>query len=58
MLINKKACKIFALGVSAAKRNGKFTRVSGRFFDECEAALRHKITDYVQRLPSVGKTIK
>jgi hypothetical protein len=58
MLINQKKVKQFALGKSESLRNGKFTRVSKEFLNEMDSLLRAKIIEYIQRLPSVGCTIK
>jgi hypothetical protein len=55
-LLNKRQVKAYALE-TAKSRAHKFTRVGGVFFDKCEAHLRTFIRQYVQRLPSKGKTI-
>ena len=55
-LINRKHVKDFALEM-AKHRAHKFTRVGGPFFIQCEANLKTFIANYVQRLPSKGKTI-
>lgn len=57
MLLNKKQLKAFALGC-AANRAHKFTRVSQEFVDRAEFALREWVRKDIERLPSVGKTIK
>jgi hypothetical protein len=48
--------KQFALDM-AKSRAHKFTRVGGSFFLQCEANLKEFVRNYVQRLPSKGKTI-
>ena len=55
-LLNKKQVKQFALN-AARSRAHKFTRVGGPFYIKCEAHLRQFIQQYIQRLPSKGKTI-
>lgn len=55
-LINKKHIRAFALAC-AEKRAHKFTRVGGEFFLKCEASTKEFIRQYVQSLPSKGKTI-
>jgi hypothetical protein len=55
-LISKKHVKQFALDM-AKNRAHKFTRVGGDFFIKCEANLKEFVRNYVQRLPSKGKTI-
>jgi len=55
-LISKKHVKQFALDM-ASHRAHKFTRVGGDFFIKCEGNLKHFIRNYVQQLPSKGKTI-
>ena len=56
-LVNKQAVKKFALSV-AGDRHHKFTRVGNPFLTRCEARLRTFIREEVQRLPSIGKTIR
>jgi hypothetical protein len=56
-LINRRKVKEFTLEM-AKTRAHKFTRVSGEFYDTCEAQLKTFIRGHVQRHPSVGKTIK
>ncbi len=56
MLINRSKVKQFALEM-AKSRAHKFTRVGGDFFIKCEGQLKEFIRNYVQRLPSKGKTI-
>ncbi len=58
MLINKAKVKAFCLAVSQAQRAGKFTRVSGEFYEQLDAELKTLIRNKIHRLPSVGKTIK
>lgn len=55
-LVSKKHVKQFALAC-AEKRTHKFTRVGGDFFIKCEAQVKEFIRQYVQGLPSKGKTI-
>ena len=55
-LINRKHVKQFALDM-AKSRAHKFTRVGGEFFLKCEANLKTFVRNYVQSLPSKGKTI-
>lgn len=57
MLINKKAIKQYALA-QAQNRHHKFTRVSKEFFFWADAKIKVEIENYINRLPSVGKTIK
>lgn len=56
-LINKKACKQFALEYSKAHRNGKFTQISGSSFEWLEARVRNLLTEEIHRHPSIGKTL-
>jgi hypothetical protein len=56
-LLNRSKLRQFALAM-AADRHHKFIRVGDEFFTRCEAHLKNHIRDQVQRLPSVGKTIK
>jgi len=56
-LINRRKVKEFTLEM-AKSRAHKFTRVSSEFYVTCEAHLKIFIRGYVQRHPSVGKTIK
>lgn len=56
-LINKKACKEYALAQSQKIRNGRFTRVSKEFLDDLEALLRSSIAARVHRAPTKGKTL-
>ena len=55
-LINRARVKQFALAV-AEKRTHRFTRVGDDFFLKCEASTKEFIRQYVNRLPSKGKTI-
>lgn len=55
-LVSKKHVRRFALDM-AKSRAHKFTRVGGEFFLKCEANMKEFIRNYVQRLPSKGKTI-
>jgi len=56
-LVSRKHVKLFALAM-AQSRAHRFTRVSGDFYVRCEAVLKDYICGYIQRLPSVGKTIR
>ena len=56
-LLNRKQVKQFTLEM-AKTRAHKFTRVGNEFYLTCQAHLRNFIRSYVQRHPSVGKTIK
>ncbi len=56
-LVSRKHVKLFALAM-AQSRAHRFTRVSGDFYIRCETVLKHFIRGYIQRLPSVGKTIR
>ena len=56
-LVNKKAVKLYALGMSQKYRNGKFTRVSQRFVDTCDDKMKGFVAEYVRNHPTVGKTI-
>ena len=58
MILSIKKTKEFALAVSKAKRNGKFTRISQNALDRWEARLRKIIEDDIWRHPGIGKTIK
>ena len=55
-LINRSKVKQFALAV-AEKRAHRFTRVGEEFLIRCEANTKEFIRQYVNRLPSKGKTI-
>jgi hypothetical protein len=55
-LINRARVKQFALAV-AEKRAHRFTRVGEEFLLRCEGNTREFIRQYVNRLPSKGKTI-
>ena len=55
--INKAVVRRFALDV-AASRYKKKTRVSVELFDKADAALKRWLVQYVESLPSAGKTIK
>ena len=55
-LINRSKVKQFALAV-AEKRAHQFTRVGEEFLIRCEANAKEFIRQYVNRLPSKGKTI-
>jgi len=56
-LINRARLRRYALDVGA-QRHHRFTRVGGEFIDKADAQLRTWARDYIQRLPSVGKTIR
>ena len=51
-IINKTNIKAYALHVSEAKRNGRFTRISKYAIDRWEARLKAIINDEVYRHPS------
>lgn len=54
---NKTNVKKYALAVSAAARQGKFTRVSQAYLDRVEANTRAFIQATVKSHPSVGVTL-
>jgi len=59
-LINRAAVREKAMAVIATKRpalSTKFTRVSGRFYRKAQAAVENFIEDYIERMPSAGKTL-
>jgi hypothetical protein len=55
-LLNKKQVRQFTLDAAKVRAHA-FTRVGNDFLLKCEAHLRQFIHNYVQRLPSKGKTI-
>ena len=55
-LINRSKVKQFAMAV-ADKRAHRFSRVGDAFLLKCEAHLKVFVSQYVNRLPSKGKTI-
>ena len=55
--INKSVLRRFALDV-AAQRYKKKTRVSDEFYDKADAAVKRWAVQYIEALPSCGKTIK
>jgi hypothetical protein len=55
-LLNRKQVKQFTLDAARCRAH-KFTRVGSGFYVKCEAHLRQFIHQYIQRLPSKGKTI-
>lgn len=57
-LLNRAACKEYALEQSRNLRNGRFTRVSKEFLDDVEAHLRAAIAARVHKAPSLGVTLK
>lgn len=57
MLINKKHVKLYALAMSEAQRNGRFTRVGKAFLERVEAKLKATIQHEVYSHPSKGKTL-
>ena len=57
-IIIKTNIKAYALHVSEAKRNGRFTRISQNAIDRWEARLKAIIDDDIYRHPSKGVTIK
>lgn len=56
-MINKAACRAYALEQSKLQRLGRFTRVSKEFLDELEASLRNIIASRVHSAPGKGKTL-
>lgn len=56
-VLNKAACREYALEQSKQLRNGRFKRVSKDFLDMLESSLRAKIAAEVHRAPSVGITL-
>lgn len=60
-IISKTHVRRYALSMIEAKRpglKGKITRVSADFFTKVDAAAKAFITNYVEAMPSTGKTIK
>lgn len=55
-LISRKHVKMYALA-AAKHRAHQFTRVGGDFFIKVEGQVKEFIRNYVQSLPSKGKTI-
>jgi hypothetical protein len=55
-LLNRRQVKLYALE-QARHRAHRFTRVGKDFYVKCEAHLRQFIGQYIDRLPSKGKTI-
>lgn len=50
-VINRRAVKLFALGISASKKGGKFKRVSEEFLNSVEA----EVEAFIRKLnPTVG----
>jgi len=56
-VLNRKACKDYALQVSSNHRQGKFNRVSKQFLDDLEFKVMNLIFKSVKEHPTVGKTI-
>lgn len=56
-LLNRKYTKMVTLDL-VKSRSHEFTRVSPEFLNRVEAQIRNFIEAEIQRLPSVGKTIK
>jgi hypothetical protein len=56
-LIHRARMRRYVLDV-AAQRHHSFTRVSDEFYKAADAHLRAWVRDYIQRLPSNGKTIR
>ena len=58
-LVNKTHMKKFILEKCKQLRSGHaFTRVSQQAIDEAEAYLRNWIVQRIEKLPSVGTTVK
>ena len=60
-LINKARVREYTMSVIASKRPGmseKMTRVSGEYFDKVDTHVRQFIQNYVESMPSTGKTVK
>jgi hypothetical protein len=60
-LINKAHVRKYALDTLATRRpalRNKLTRVSEEFFTRIDAHLREYVSQQINSLPSVGKTIK
>ena len=57
MLLNKKRCRDHCLLISKNHRNGRFTRVSKRFYEWLDWNVRILIDKKIRELPSKGKTI-
>lgn len=57
-LINKAKVKELALSISRNRRNGHFTRVSGKFLERIESRLRVVIEKEIEVHPSLGCTLK
>lgn len=55
-LIHKRKVRDYALHC-AKPRAHKFTRVSARFYYECDSVVKNFIAQHVASLPSKGKTI-
>ena len=60
-LINRAAVREKALAVIALKRpglTGKMRRVSSKFYLKAQAALENFLDDYIERMPSAGRTLR
>jgi len=57
LLVNRSRLRRFVLDVASQRRH-RFTRVSEQFIEQVDAHLRTWVREYVQSLPSKGKTIK
>jgi hypothetical protein len=60
-LLNRTAMRDKALAVLAATRPhlaAKLTRVSGQFYERAQAAVTVWLENHIEKMPSVGKTIK
>jgi len=58
MLINRKACKLYALQVATETRAQGFRRVAGSFLERLDRAMALEIEKQVQIHPSKGKTLR
>ena len=60
-LLNKTNVRKYTEAVLAEKRPalvGKMTRVSAEFYVKVENATRQFVQNYIESMPSTGKTIK
>ena len=56
-LINKKNCRDLVLLISKNHRQGRFTRVSSKFYEWLDWNIRILVRKHIEGLPSKGKTI-
>jgi hypothetical protein len=57
-LINRSKVKATVLELAPTLRSHKWTRVSDRWLDEVEAAVRTEIVRKIKRAPSKGCTLQ